>query len=167
MKRIKLFYLPIVLFFVTVPLMASAQIGNETGMREDHIQLVKSYTDAIVNKDFDAMEQLLHENYSGYGPYISTKKNKAEEIAEWRQVWGQRVLSAQYNRSQILTVTIEEGEFAGDWVLDYAVVSATYAIRPGNEVTFLYHAAHKIVDNQIVETHNFFNADDVQQQLGL
>lgn len=167
MKRIKLLYLLIGLFFVGIHQMVNAQNGNEIGMREGHIQLVKSYTDAIINKDFDAMEHLLHENYNGYGPYIESQKNKTQEIAEWRQVWGEQVLSAQYNRSQILTVTIGEGEFAGDWVLDYAVVSAAYAIRPDKEVTFLYHAAHKIIDDQIAETHNFFNADDIQQQLGL
>lgn len=167
MKRINMPYLLIVLIFVCIHLKVNAQNGSGMSMSEDHIQLVKSFTDAVIKKDFEAMEYLLHDSYNGYGPYINTRKNKMQEIAEWREVWGRRVLSAKYNRSQILSVIITEGEFAGNWVLDYAVVSATYAIRPDKNVTFIYHAAHKIVDNQIAETHSFFNADDVQQQLGL
>lgn len=167
MKRIHMLYLLIVLISISLHQAAHAQTESEMSMREDHIQLVKRFTDAIINKDFEEMEQLLHENYTGYGPYIEARKNKTQEIAEWRRVWGQSVANAQYNRSQILTVAIEEGEMAGNWVLDYAIVSATYIIRPNKEVTFMYHAAHKIVDNQIAETYNYFNADDVQQQLGI
>lgn len=163
MKRIYMLFLLIELIFLSLSQIANGQLVNE----KDHTQLVKDFTDAIVNKDFDAMEHLLHNNYASYGPYIEVRKNKNQEIAEWRQVWGQSVLAAQYNRSQILAVTIEKGELAGDWVLDYAIVSATYAVRPDKEVTFMYHAAHRIVDNQIAETYHYFNADDVQQQLGL
>lgn len=163
----KLFYLLIVLIFICNGRNASAQDGNALGMREDQVQLVKNFTNAIINKDFNAMEVLLHENFVGYGPFINTQKNKTQEIAEWKQVWGEQVLSAEYNRTQIIPVTIEEGDFAGEWVMDYAVVTATYAIRPNKQVTFLFHAAYKIVDNQIAETYNYFNAADVQQQLGL
>lgn len=163
----KLFYLLIVLIFVCIGRNVSAQNGNELELREGQIQLVKNFTNAIINKDFNAMEDLLHENYVGYGPFINTQKNKMQEIAEWKQVWGEQVLSAEYNRTHIIPVTIEEGDFAGDWVMDYAVVKATYAIRPNTQVTFLFHAAHKIIDDQIAETYNYFNAADVRQQLGL
>lgn len=167
MKRSKLLYWVIAVVLISPATNASAQNVSESEMRESQVQLVKDFTNAIITKDFDAMEDLLHENYAGYGPYIESRKNKVQEIAEWRQVWGEQVLSAEYNRTQIIPVSIEEGMFTGDWVMDYAIVTATYAIRPDKEVTFLFHAAHKIVDNQIAETYNYFNAADVQQQLGL
>lgn len=131
---------------------------------QSHLTLIQNAVDAISDKDPEAMSSLLHEDFEGYGPAYGDVFNKFTYLAYWGQMWP-NFKSIEYNRQRILEQTIEEGEDAGDWVLDWIDFKVTVYNTP-NPVTFRSHTAYLVKDGKILKAVSYYNMLDVFEQLG-
>lgn len=127
--------------------------------------VVKKYIDAIVHGTLGAMDTLLADNYMGYGPATKDSTNKADNIAGWKHEWDSVYSSITYNRYAMLSVHIDSGRVAGDWVFDWGKATLNY--RTGKTpVNFLFHAVYKMKDQKIIQETDFFDVNDILVQRG-
>ena len=52
---------------------------------EENVKLVTNYVKAVENLDYNAMDDILDENYIGIGPSKSDSINKENAIKNWKQ----------------------------------------------------------------------------------
>lgn len=151
----------IYLLFVLPLLIACSQSNYK---EEKNIALVEKYVQAVENLDLGVMEELLADNYIGYGPSYGDSINKTDAIASWNKNVEFLYESIDYSRIQNATVVIKEGPNAGDWVSSWAELKINY--KDGNKATIWANTAYRIVDDKIVKTFTFYNEADVLEQLG-
>lgn len=129
-----------------------------------NVELVKQYVEAVENLDYNAMENLLAENYEGYGPSAGDTIQKDAAVASWKKNVADLYEKIEYTRSQFAGVTISEGPNQGDWVANWAELKIDY--KDGESVTIWANTNYKIENGKIVRTITFYNEADVLEQLG-
>ena len=129
-----------------------------------NVEVVKQYVAAVENLDYNAMENLLAENYEGYGPSVGDTIRKGAAVAGWKENVAELYDKIQYARSQFVGVTIEDGPNQGDWVANWAELKIDY--KDGESVTIWANTNYKIENGKIARTFTFYNEADVLEQLG-
>lgn len=138
----------------------------QSTQQEQHVQLAHSLTEAIVNADFEAMDEVLHEDFMGYGPFISDTLGKKDFISAWKTIWDQQMHSLEFERAATLPHTVKEGPLAGDWVFDWLETQAHYQEKPDKTVKFRVQLTSRIIDGKIRASVMYYNVADIQKQLG-
>ncbi|MGB5404351.1 MAG: nuclear transport factor 2 family protein [Robiginitalea sp.] len=148
------------IFILLLPLFMACGTNNH----EANITVVKQYVDAVEALDYDAMENLLAENYEGFGPSAGDTIHKAAAVESWKKSVDELYEKISYNRSQFAGVTIPEGPNQGDWVANWAELKIDY--KDGASATIWVNTNYQIVNGKISKTLTFYNEADVLEQLG-
>ena len=131
---------------------------------EANITVVKQYVDAVEALDYEAMENLLAENYEGYGPSAGDTIHKVAAVESWKKSVADLYDKIEYSRSQFAGVTIPEGPNQGDWVANWAELQIDY--KDGESAKIWVNTNYQIVNGKIAKTFTFYNEADVLEQLG-
>jgi hypothetical protein len=149
----------IVLLFVAV----SCDSRRDEGAA--NIEIVKKYISAVESKDYKTMESLLADNYIGIGPSVNDSINKPQAIENWKDESEDLYEHITYEKSRFIAVEEDEGENAGQWVANWALVKISYR-NQGGSAKLLANTMYKLVNNKIEKSYTFYNEADVQEQLG-
>lgn len=147
---------------VTLSLMLSCKQNNK---QEKNVRLIENYVQAVENLDHDAMEDLLADNYVGYGPSYGDSINKMDAIANWKKNVENLYEKIKYNKSRNFAVTVPDGENIGEWVSNWAELNIKYKEDFG-EVNLWANSIYKIENGKIVKSFTFYNEADALEQLG-
>lgn len=145
-------------------LFAFSCASPNTNKQLDNIDLVKQYVTAVENLDFEAMENMLDENYLGVGPSYGDSIGKSDAVANWQ--WNVENLyeKIKYNRSRFASVTIPDGESQGDWVANWAELEIEF--KDGESVIIWANSNYLVENGKIKKSLTFYNEADVMRQLG-
>jgi hypothetical protein len=120
--------------------------------------------EAVEDLDYAVMENLLADNYEGYGPSVGDSIGKEAAMESWKKNVSELYEKIEYVRSQFAGVTISEGPNQGDWVANWAELKIDY--KDGESVTIWANTNYKIENGKIVRSITFYNEADVLEQLG-
>lgn len=135
--------------------------------KTENLALAKKYMIAVESNDVATMEELLADNYIGYGPSDGDSVNKEEAIKNWKYNAENIYSSIKYSRHHNIAVSINEGEEAlpGDWVSNWALLDIKYKDGRG-PVHVWVNVVYKIEKGKIALSRTFYNEADVLRQLG-
>lgn len=132
---------------------------------KDNVALIEKYVKAVESEDYNTMEDLLSDDYQGFGPSISDSVSKAVALANWKENIENLYDKIEYQRSRNVAVTIPSGENKGHWVSNWAQLNITYMEDRG-AVTIWANTIYKIENGKIVKSYTFYNEADALRQLG-
>jgi hypothetical protein len=152
----------IVYLTLLLPLMMScSSIGNTS---ENNIAIVEKYIAAVENMDYDIMESILADDYSGLGPSHKDSINKQQALEGWKYNVENLYEKIEYTREQHATTLIKEGYNKGEWVSSWAELNITY--KSGATVVIWSNTAYRVENSKIVKSFTFYNEADALRQLG-
>ncbi|MCA0931976.1 ester cyclase [Lutimonas saemankumensis] len=128
---------------------------------EENVKLVTNYVKAVENLDYNAMDDILDENYIGIGPSKSDSINKENAIKNWKQNVENLYEKITYSKNRNIAVSTPEGE----WVSNWADLTITYK-GSGKQVSILSNTIYQIENGKIVKSITFYNEADALEQLG-
>jgi ketosteroid isomerase-like protein len=146
--------------FLLVPIVFACGSNNH----DANIAVVKEYVEAVENLDYTVMEDLLAENYEGYGPSVGDTIGKIAAVENWKKNVEDLYEKIEYTRSQFAGVTITEGPNQGDWVANWAELKIGY--KDGSNVTTWANSNYLVKNGKIVKSLTFYNEADILEQLG-
>lgn len=155
----KLFYVAI------IGLLVSCGQREDTPIGEKNKEIVYSYIDASITRDYETMEELLAEHFISAGPGLKDSATKVDHLANWKSRWTNDFESIDYKRAGTVTKTITVGPYIGDWVADWALVTVTYknGLPP---VTFWLNVVFRVRDGKIERSRSYYDSGDVMAQQG-
>ena len=130
-----------------------------------NIEIVKKYISAVESTDYGTMESLLADNYIGFGPSVNDSITKPQALLNWRGESEDLYEDITYEKSRFIAVEEVEGENAGQWVANWALVKISYR-NDGGTATLLANTIYKIVNDKIEKSYTFYNEADALEQLG-
>ena len=144
-------------------LFACTSVDNKK--EAENLAVARKYMTAVENSDVATMESLLAGNYMGYGPSVGDSVNKADAISNFKYNAENLYESFEYTRHTELAVTVDEGETAGDWVLNWAYLTIKY--KDGSvPINLWVNVVYRIEEGKIVHSRTFYNEADALRQLG-
>jgi len=154
-----------ILYVVLIGLFITSCTSAVDKKHSENMELVKSYIHAVETLDFDSMDTFLDDNYLGLGPSYGDSIGKAEAIENWEWAVTNLYEKIHYNRLQLASVTIKDGDAKGDWVASWAELNIVYKDGVG-DVTIWANSNYLIENGKIVRSLTFYNEADALQQLG-
>ena len=151
------------LFIVLILVAVSCDSGKDEG--DANIEIVKKYISAVESKDYATMGSLLADNYLGIGPSVNDSITKPQTLLNWQDESEDLYEHITYEKSRFIAVEENEGENAGQWVANWALVKISYK-KDGGTATLLANTMYKLVNNKIEKSYTFYNESDVLEQLG-
>ena len=130
-----------------------------------NVAVVEKYIQAVESEDYETMASLLDDSYLGLGPSIYDSIGRSGALENWQENIANLYEKIEYQRSQIVPVTITTGDNKGDWVANWAQLQITYKDDRG-PVTIWANTNYKVENNKIVRSFTFYNEADVLRQLG-
>ena len=131
----------------------------------ENVELVDRYVEAVESLDFETMDELLADDYYGFGPSYGDSIKKPEALANLKNNFENLYESIHYERSRNLAVTVPDGPDQGDWVSNWAELTLVYK-EDQKQVRIWANTIYKIEQGQIVKSMTFYNEADVLEQLG-
>jgi len=113
----------LILSFISLFILSSC---SQDGNNKEGIRIIEKYVQAVETKDVDAMAELLHEDYKGYGPSISDSTNRKEALENWEYLSSEFYEEIKYEDVENLTHSIKTGPRKGEWISNWALLSLTY-----------------------------------------
>ena len=149
--------------FMLVMITGFLLVGCSTSdMRsEENVKLVTNYVKAVENLDYNAMDDILDENYLGIGPSKSDSINKENAIKNWKHNVDNLYEKISYSKNRNIAVSTPEGE----WVSNWSDLTITYK-ESGKQVSILSNTIYQIENGKIVKSITFYNEADALEQLG-
>jgi ketosteroid isomerase-like protein len=151
-------FLCLVLFLVSC---STADQGVNTG----NIAVIERYAQAVQSKNVDSMAALLADDYIGYGPSFTDSINRADAIANWRNLVANLYDSIQYTRSINMAAKVTEGPHPGDYVSSWSSVRITYKNGQG-PVNLFVNVVYRVENGKITMSRTFYDEADAMRQLG-
>lgn len=130
-----------------------------------NVAVVEKYIQAVEDEDYNTMDALLDNNYLGMGPSIYDSIGKDAALSSWKDNIENLYDKIEYQRSQIVPVTITTGDNKGAWVANWAQLQITYKDDRGSVIVWA-NTNYKVENNKIVRSYTFYNEADVLRQLG-
>jgi len=149
-----------ILIILLVPIVFACGSKNH----DANIAVVKQYVEAVENLDYTVMEDLLADNYQGYGPSVGDTIGKIAAVENWKKNVEDLYEKIEYARSQFAGVTITDGPNRGDWVANWAELKIGY--KDGSNVTTWANSNYLVENGRIVKSLTFYNEADILEQLG-
>ena len=136
---------------------------------EDHskenVALVEAYIKSVESLDSDAMDNLLSDDYIGYGPTYNSSIGKEDAINNWKETSKNLYKSIKYSKNRNIAVTIPDGENKGEWVTNWAELTIVYK-EDNKEVTLWANTLYQIENGKIIKSYTIYNEADALNQLG-
>ena len=145
-----------------VPLLFSCSTKKDNSAH--NIALIEKYIHAVETLDYNVMEDLLSDNYYGYGPSFNDSIGKKQAVINWRYNAENLYSSISYNRSQNAAVIVPDGPNKGEWISNWGELHIVY--KDKEEVTVWANTIYRIQDDRITKSYTFYNEADVLGQLG-
>jgi hypothetical protein len=163
MKNLFLFFC-VILFFagckpVTPPPDTAKKVKDST-----NIALVKDLFKAIENENVELMKGFYSDSVGITGPVFGKWIGKEQMVKEMTSFF-EGADSIKCNIFAILAETAEEGDLAGDWVLQWSDFS-WYDVKAQKKIMLMYHSTEKILDGKIIIEGNYSDEWDMYKQLG-
>jgi len=153
----------IVLAIISTSLFACTSSAEKK--EKANLAIAREYMKAVETMNVAAMESLLGDNYTGYGPSVGDSINKIDAILNFKNNAENLYESFEYTRHKELAVTVKEGEAVGDWVLNWAYLTIKFK-NESNPVNVWVNIVYRIENGKIVHSRTFYNEADVLRQLG-
>jgi len=153
-------FLLVMMFLVTI---FSCTVQNKNA--DANTALIDKYIQAVQNLDYESMEDILADQYMGFGPSLNDSINKAGALSNWKSNVDNLYESITYSKSRNLAQFVPDGENAGEWVSNWAELSIVYK-KDQKKVTLMTNTIYKIENGKIVKSYTFYNEADVLEQLG-
>ena len=128
---------------------------------QENVKLVTKYVKAVENLDYNAMDDILSDEYLGIGPSKGDSINKENAIKNWKNNVENLYENISYSKNRNISVNTPEGE----WVSNWADLTITYK-GSGKQVSILSNTIYQIENGKIVKSITFYNEADVLEQLG-
>lgn len=151
--------------FLLLILMAIISCTVKNKHTDENSSLIEKYLQSVQNLDYVIMEELLADNYVGFGPSHNDSINKEMAISNWKNNVENLYESITYNHSRNLASFVPNGDNAGEWVSNWAELTIVYK-KDKRKVTLWANTIYKIENNKIVKSYSFYNEADVLEQLG-
>jgi hypothetical protein len=152
----------IILTLFLVPLFFSCTAPNND---KANIELIERYVQAVQDVDIATMKSILDDDYVGLGPSINDSIGKQMVLANWEALGNDYYESLIYKKSRMVTTEITYGDNQGEWVSNWAVMSAVFK-ADHQSVTIWANSVYQIKNNKIVKSFTFYNEADALEQLG-
>jgi ketosteroid isomerase-like protein len=152
----------LILTALIVPLFFSCTTPNND---KANIELIERYVQAVQDVDIEAMEAILDDDYVGLGPSMNDSIGKEMVLANWENLGNNHYESVIYTKSRMSTLDITYGDNQGEWVSNWAVMSAVFK-DDHKSVTIWANSVYQIINNKIVKSYTFYNEADALEQLG-
>jgi len=150
------------LLLAVIAILMSCSTQNNSSVKNE--DLIKSYVEAVQQRDVKTMEALLAENYKGFGPSVNDSINKIDAIENWIYNTENLYEGIKYNKSRVISVNVPDGENKGEWVSNWAELTITY--KSGKKAEIWTNTVYQIEKNKIIKSYTFYNEADVYKQLG-
>ena len=154
-----------IIYVVLIGLFITSCTSAVDKKHSENLELVKNYIHAVETLDYDGMNSFLDDNYLGLGPSYGDSIGKTEAIENWEWAVTNLYEKIQYNRLQLASVTINDGDGKGDWVASWAELNIVYKDGVG-DVTIWANSNYLIENGKIVRSLTFYNEADALRQLG-
>jgi hypothetical protein len=128
---------------------------------KENVALIQNYIKAVENLDYDAMDEILDDNYLGIGPSRNDSVYKDQAISNWKNNVEHLYEKISYTKSKNIAVKTSEGE----WVSTWADLSIVYK-KDKKEIRILTNTIYQIEKGKIVKSLTFYNEADALEQLG-
>jgi len=152
-----------ILILLIVATFLSCEKANDNS--EKNIAIVEQYIQAVEDLNSDGMDNLLADNYMGYGPSYNNEINKEDVIKNWKEYSTTLYKSIDYVKSRNIAVSIPDGENKGEWVTNWAELNIVYK-ENNAEITIWANTLYQIENNKIVKSYTIYNEADALHQLG-
>lgn len=139
--------------------------SNEVDNDAKNIAIVDGYVNAVQKLDYSLMDTFLADNYIGYGPSANDSINKSNAANQWKSNVDLVYEKIEYKKSRSIAVTVPDGENAGEWVANWALLEITFKDSK-EKVTILANTVYKIEEDKISKSYTFYNEADALEQLG-
>jgi hypothetical protein len=139
--------------------------SNNDAKVAENTALVEKYIQAVENLDYEAMNDLIADDYMGYGPSFNDSIGKDMAIESFKQNAESLYKSIDYSKSRNIGVVITSGDNQGDWISNWAELKIVYK-NSDQAVTIMANTIYQIKDNKIAKSYTFYNEADVLEQLG-
>ena len=143
----------------------SISCAKTTDNSKENIAIVEQYIQAVEDLNSDGMDNLLADDYMGYGPSYNNEINKEDAIKNWKNFSTTLYKSIKYTKNRNIAVSIPDGENKGEWVTNWAELTIVYK-KDNAEVTLWANTLYQIENNQIVKSYTIYNEADALHQLG-
>jgi len=131
---------------------------------KENVALVEAYIKSVESLDSNAMDNILADDYMGYGPSFGQSTNKENAIANWKSTSADLYKSISYAKNRNIAVSIPDGENKGEWVTNWAEATIVYKSN-NKEVTFWANTLYQIENGKIVKSYTIYNEADILNQL--
>lgn len=148
----------LLLIILGIGLMASCETQAPSKV---NVKIIDNYIAAVENLDYDAMDDILDDNYVGVGPSRNDSINKEDAINNWKNNVENLYESIHYSKSQNIAVQTPEGH----WVSNWADLTIVYK-ESKKEISILTNTVYLIKNGKIVRSLTFYNEADALEQLG-
>jgi hypothetical protein len=163
-NQFKLFFMKyFLLLLVVLVSIAGCTVPNKQA--DANTALIDKYVQAVQNLDYLIMEDMLADNYMGYGPSYNDSISKEQAIANWKSNVENLYESITYTKSRNMAQVVPDGENAGEWVSNWAELTIVYK-KDKRKVTLWTNTIYRIENNKIVKSYSFYNEADALEQLG-
>ena len=136
-----------------------------TDNSQKNVAVVEKYVKAVESEDYDAMKDLLADDYLGLGPSYGDSIRKEAALENWQNNVAELYDEITYNKSRNIAVTVPDGENKGEWVSNWAELDIKYQGDKG-EVTIWANTIYQIENGKIIKSLTFYNEADALRQLG-
>jgi len=147
------------LLAILLVLLLSSCVSNDQS--KENIELIGSYIEAVENLDFEAMDNILDDDYIGIGPSRNDSLNKDQAIKNWKHNVENLYEKISYSKSQNIAVKTDQG----DWVSNWADLTIVYK-ENNKEISILSNSVYLIKNGKILKSLTFYNEADALEQLG-
>ncbi|NPA35510.1 MAG: hypothetical protein GXO47_01555 [Chlorobi bacterium] len=153
------------LILLSFPILFLSACNTSDITAKKNIALVEKYITAVENMNYDIMDSLLADNYTGYGPSYGDSIDKQQALVNWKFNVENLYESINYNKSRNVAVVIPDGPNKGEWISNWGELHIVYKNNIG-EVTLWANTTYLIKNGKIVKSYTFYNEADALRQLG-
>lgn len=154
------------LLFSLCPILFLLSCSNtDKGVNTDNIAVIERYAQAVESKNVDSMSALLADDYVGYGPSFTDSINKADAVANWKNLVANLYASIQYTRSVNMAAKVTDGPRPGDYVSSWSNMRITYKNGKG-PVNLFVNVVYRVENGKITMSRTFYDEADAMRQLG-
>ena len=150
--------------FLILPFFVGCVSQSQNKKAKADVAVVEKYIQAVENLDYPVMEELLADNYKGYGPSYGDSIDRKTALTNMKYNIKNLYRSIHYNKIQNIAVTLPSGPNRGDWVSSWGELHIVY--QNGKAVTLWANSVYKIENGKIVKSYTFYNEADALRQLG-
>jgi ketosteroid isomerase-like protein len=155
----------LLLLALAITMSCNSANSDEEKTKQDNIAVVEKYIQAVQNKDVSTMADLLSDNYIGYGPGFADSINKADAVANFKDLAENLYDKVNYTRSINLAATLTDGPHPGNYVSNWNHLTITY--KDGRGPINLYaNTSYRIENGKITLTRTIYDEADAMRQLG-